>query len=113
MESSADNNNNNSQPIVNAATSISSNSTGISIIIIIDTSQHANHAEADEEHWIYIYKDTAMDYRLLDIAVGQNSDYNIRRTNRKLVCNHICLNVTERRQRTKRRISKQVKDIIK
>ncbi|KAI8058092.1 hypothetical protein BDF22DRAFT_652225 [Syncephalis plumigaleata] len=50
------------QPIVNDTASISSNSPGISIIIvIIDTSQHANH-EADEEHWIdYIYiKDSAI-----------------------------------------------------
>ncbi|KAI8055762.1 hypothetical protein BDF22DRAFT_653490 [Syncephalis plumigaleata] len=66
------------QPIVNDTTSVSSNSPGISIIIIIiDTSQHTNH-EADE--WIdYIYrKQSAKDMEIAETLgetreqVGEN-----------------------------------------
>ncbi|KAI8048122.1 hypothetical protein BDF22DRAFT_658496 [Syncephalis plumigaleata] len=68
------------QPIVNATTSVSSNSPGISIIIIIiDTSQHTNH-EAEEEHWIdYIYKDTAMTYRGYDEYLLSEREKEIRK----------------------------------
>ncbi|KAI8053973.1 hypothetical protein BDF22DRAFT_655074 [Syncephalis plumigaleata] len=101
MESSADNNNNNSQPIVNATTSISSNSPGISIIIIIiDTSQHTNH-EADEEHWIdYIYvvilvkivSPMTMEYTrpIRDInwsvEYNQSTYYHVQQKRRRTVC---------------------------
>ncbi|KAI8048692.1 hypothetical protein BDF22DRAFT_658225 [Syncephalis plumigaleata] len=123
------------QPIVNATASISSNSPGIYIIIIIiiDTSQHANH-EAADEHWIdYIYKQTAgvacdphtktysEDGEANGKVVSQKSGYSKQRANRKLVCNYLCLCVSVRWRRGKieekeldqRKASGQDKDIIK